>query len=903
MPGLLEIPVEQLGEATHTALLRLHLKLIGDTTRFLIEFQDDLTTEILRAADEGGTIDLAVSPALEALAGELWEDFVNRWLRTFQAARRVAAWLPFGQVARLHTYYFGLAELGEQFHIGFGWPEMREDDDEWTPVFKEYGPVVRNASDRVKALLDGGAALRYSDGHTLSDRVWRWGSMTNGRIQQRIRTAAVTGDSAWNLAQRMKYFLRAGNECPRWTSTRLRLTKSEIAAGNRAGLKSGHPCEMKGVAYASLRLARNEIQIIHNMATDEVFGAMPWVQRERIKLSPSHPPIGCECEDVVVGGSWHNGTYPVGQIVLPIHIQCLCYKTAALMHPNQFVKKARAWMRGEESWPAMDAYGRWLQAAPVAVAPPPPPKPPPEPEERPGVEGTEEFPASLSELEKVRDLGGSTGAELVRDAQGRLYVRKRGASADHLREEMLADSLYREAGVNVPKFREYTDADGRPVKLAQFVEGDTLGSLLGATSGDKRARLDRALGQLRDGLAIDALLGNWDVVGMDFDNVLVDADGNAWRIDNGGSLRFRAMGRRKTAQEWQRYVGELWSLRDPDVNPKTAQFFGEVSWQEIVGQIETLGQKRQRLLDMLHGVGADRDVTDMVRVRLDEMLDLAGTARTMVDDEWKWDYVEGFCKHLLEFRLRGITTALPERLTHRGVYVKDQDGFDWDHLRGRDSVIQDVDTYMRELGGSWDTVAYWMGAQAGTSWSSASKIVKWHLTDQRTATKDRYLWLGGEDSAENLYNRALGRVGEQKFKVSYQVLHAFTYEMLHQVEFEHNLRDQSLVEVVRTESRDVMSRYGMKKGQAKDYMRGACESSSIYQTVVVAGDQLVLMRVPHHRFLGSYFGERTPGSSHSPFLGDGENEFVGMFEGVPAYYYGTVGRGQSTGPMWRNYPQ
>ena len=42
----------------------------------------------------------------------------------------------------------------------------------------------------------------------------------------------------------------------------------------------------------------------------------------------------------------------------------------------------------------------------------------------------------------VRKLGGSTGAELVQAPDGRLYVRKRGNSSEHVTEEAYADAAY-----------------------------------------------------------------------------------------------------------------------------------------------------------------------------------------------------------------------------------------------------------------------------------------------------------------------------------------------------------------------------------------------------------------------------------------------------------------------------
>jgi hypothetical protein len=42
--------------------------------------------------------------------------------------------------------------------------------------------------------------------------------------------------------------------------------------------------------------------------------------------------------------------------------------------------------------------------------------------------------------------------------------------------------------------------------------------------------------------------------------------------------------------------------------------------------------------------------------------------------------------------------------------------------------------------------------------------------------------------------------------------------------------------------------------------------------------------VPIHRVLATYWQERNGGRNDSAFLGDGENEFVCMLEGIPFNY-------------------
>ena len=96
------------------------------------------------------------------------------------------------------------------------------------------------------------------------------------------------------------------------------------------------------------------------MATDRLFAAMPWVEQEQVVLSPSHPPIECACPDVAGGGKKGDGVYPKGEIILPIHVQCLCFKEAVLMDDREFIGKLRGWMTGQAPWAEMDEYARWL---------------------------------------------------------------------------------------------------------------------------------------------------------------------------------------------------------------------------------------------------------------------------------------------------------------------------------------------------------------------------------------------------------------------------------------------------------------------------------------------------------------------------------------------------------------
>lgn len=235
--------------------------------------------------------------------------------------------------------------------------------------------------------------------------------------------------------------------------------------------------------------------------------------------------------------------------------------------------------------------------------------------------GPNEFPP-IEETALVRKLGGSTGAELVRDTKtGQRFVKKIGASPDHIREEFAADQAYRAAGIQVPRAILYDTASG-PVKLAEFIEGRSLADVLASTDEAGQKLASTALARIRKGFATDALLANHDVAGLSLDNIIVDQKGVPWRIDNGGSLRFRAQGAPKSSAAWNGAVQELESLRDPAINPQTARIFADLTDQEIDEQIKDLLARESEITaavpESARAVLADRFRS--LKARLDQLV-------------------------------------------------------------------------------------------------------------------------------------------------------------------------------------------------------------------------------------------------------------------------------------------
>jgi hypothetical protein len=230
----------------------------------------------------------------------------------------------------------------------------------------------------------------------------------------------------------------------------------------------------------------------------------------------------------------------------------------------------------------------------------------------------DQFPPA-EEVEVVRKLGGSTGAELVKDTQnGELYVRKLGATPDHLREELAADQAYRAAGIDVPRGIFYETPTG-PVKLTQYIEGQSLADFIAKATPAQQAEV---IAKIRKGFATDALMANHDVAGLSMDNILVDAKGTPWRIDNGGSLRYRAMGAPKTSATWNGAVQELETMRDASINPQTARLFGDLTELDIEEQIRDVLTREDAIMaalpDPAKPIMRERFAT--LRARLDSLI-------------------------------------------------------------------------------------------------------------------------------------------------------------------------------------------------------------------------------------------------------------------------------------------
>lgn len=151
------------------------------------------------------------------------------------------------------------------------------------------------------------------------------------------------------------------------------------------------------------------------------------------------------------------------------------------------------------------------------------------------------------------------------------YVKLMGDSKERVANEVLAADLYRAAGIDV--------ADVRIVKYGNRGEYWGVASRIQTVQKQTASQLKNLQG-VKEGFAVDAWLANWDVVGLEYDNLL-KAGGKALRLDTGGALTYRAQGGLKGAA-FGDTVGELDTFLHSWTNRSSAAVFGDITESGIM---------------------------------------------------------------------------------------------------------------------------------------------------------------------------------------------------------------------------------------------------------------------------------------------------------------------------------
>lgn len=192
---------------------------------------------------------------------------------------------------------------------------------------------------------------------------------------------------------------------------------------------------------------------------------------------------------------------------------------------------------------------------------------------------------SADEWEKVGKQAGTNPGGVYKDEAGHDWYVKLPKSANIAKNEVLAAKLYQAAGVAVPELKHVT-VGGKLGIASRMVPGLEKLPLAGPD-----------VDGVMEGFAVDAWLANWDVVGLEHDNLLVRPDGHAVRVDVGGSLIYRAQGEPK-GSAFGSTVGELETLTNGK-NPQSSSVFGHISHAQLVAGIHKVASVSDDAIDAL----------------------------------------------------------------------------------------------------------------------------------------------------------------------------------------------------------------------------------------------------------------------------------------------------------------
>lgn len=218
------------------------------------------------------------------------------------------------------------------------------------------------------------------------------------------------------------------------------------------------------------------------------------------------------------------------------------------------------------------------------------------------VDTIKEEQAGSLDLSKWKKVGGQKGSNpggtFENPATGEQVYVKAPKSQLHGENERLASAIYDAAGISSAKVLAGKDADGIDVTYSPMIDG---------AKQDLKKNLNNKeyMARLQQGFAIDALLANWDVIGLDYDNVVTDKNGEPVRVDPGGALLFRAQGSPKGGAFGEE-VPELDAFTDKTSTRPSAKVFSQMSDEQKLESAKVLQNLSTSQIDEL----VDSIITD-----------------------------------------------------------------------------------------------------------------------------------------------------------------------------------------------------------------------------------------------------------------------------------------------------
>jgi hypothetical protein len=156
--------------------------------------------------------------------------------------------------------------------------------------------------------------------------------------------------------------------------------------------------------------------------------------------------------------------------------------------------------------------------------------------------------------------------------------------------ERLANTIYLALGVGAPYSTTF-EKNGNVGYASDIIPHK--GELRDIPDNQRKQIANKIL----DGFAADVLLANWDAVGLEDDNIVLDQNNKPVRIDNGGSLLFRAQAGRKPKQ----MLGDIpeWNgFADESINGSYARIFRDAGYSNPEDIMPRIKQQVARIAQL-----------------------------------------------------------------------------------------------------------------------------------------------------------------------------------------------------------------------------------------------------------------------------------------------------------------
>jgi SPP1 gp7 family putative phage head morphogenesis protein len=246
---------------------------------------------------------------------------------------------------------------------------------------------------------------------------------------------------------------------------------------------------------------------------------------------------------------------------------------------------------------------------------------------------------------------GSNPGGLYEDPDGRRYYVKFYKQPDQARGEWAAARIYREMGLESPELHlaRMTGPSGKK-QLALISEWRDDLKRLGP---DEMLRHKAELAEAYQGAV---LVKNWDVVGLDYDNLVLTGNKRLMVVDSGGAFRYRAQGGRKA---YGADIEEVASLRNPKTNPQGANVFGKLFSQDVFAEADGARKVMNLTGERVSRIFADAGFSKKTAADLTESL---MARRELLIDRYNLDgrYGRSLGKHVERFREWGTTAWEPK---------------------------------------------------------------------------------------------------------------------------------------------------------------------------------------------------------------------------------------------------